>query len=108
MRSGAMADARPRFPRAHRSLAAIVAVVAVVVAAGLVWHGQKTARLREQLFATPLPTPEWILAPGPRPGEALPIGDAVFTGDGPPFGPAWGNVCLQLDSTLIQISPGGL
>src|SRR3972149_10260866 len=83
MRSGAMADARPRFPRAHRSLAAIVAVVAVVVAAGLVWHGQKTARLREQLFATPLPTPEWILATGPRPGEALPIGDAVFTRDGP-------------------------
>ncbi len=103
-----MANVKPRVPRGYRPLAAMVAVVAVVVAAGLAWHGQETAQLREQLLETPLPTPEWILATGPQPGEVLPIGDAVFPGDGPPFGPAWGNVCIQLDSALVQISPGGL
>jgi len=57
---------------------------------------------RDQLFDSPIPTPEWIRAIGPLPGSTLPVQEAAY-GDTFPFDPAIGTMCVQLDNALVGL-----
>jgi hypothetical protein len=60
---------------------------------------------RSQLFALPKPTPAWILALGPQPGESLPVTEARFgeAGSEDPFWPGYGVICAQVDGALAEL-----
>ena len=98
-----------RTTRQTRTVRQVVTVTTIVVATAaaaiLVWMHRETARSTQALLAAPQPFPAGILATGPKPGEVLQISRAVFSSEDPVFGPAFGNICVLLNPTLIPTSP---
>lgn len=99
---------KPRLAKTLLLGVGIVAGIAAATIAGARWQVLESVRFGEDLLASPLPLPAWILATGPRPGEILPISEAVYPPERRPFGPAAGNICVQLDSALMDMSPAQL
>jgi hypothetical protein len=60
---------------------------------------------RAALLSRPIPTPAWVQALGPVPGETVPIESAVYgVGIENRFWPGAGVICAQIDSVITNIT----